>query len=259
MRIAVIGLGEAGRIYARGLAERGATVTGFDVRPPADALPGVAVAATAVDAVREAEVVLSLVGASGARAVADSVLPELAADAVLADLNTGAPADKLAIAEEAEAHGRLFADVAVLAPVPRAGAETPLITSGAGAEKLVERLRPLGVPIEVVGERAGDAAGLKLLRSVFMKGLAGIVFESLSAASRSGAVDWMRGQITAELGARGEPLVQRLIEGTNQHAVRREHEMRDVKAYLESLGAHSWMTDGAITWLHAIGEGGEGL
>jgi hypothetical protein len=67
----------------------------------------------------------------------------------------------------------------------------------------------------------------------------------------------MRGQIAAELGPAGAPLVERLVDGTRRHAHRREHEMRDVQAYLESLGAPSWMTAGAIEWLHAVDRAGE--
>ena len=56
MRIAVLGLGEAGSIYARGLAERGAEVVGVDPNvtdPPAGVvhLPSIAEAVTGADLV----------------------------------------------------------------------------------------------------------------------------------------------------------------------------------------------------------------
>jgi 3-hydroxyisobutyrate dehydrogenase-like beta-hydroxyacid dehydrogenase len=256
-RIAIIGLGEAGRIFAQGFAARGALVTAFDLTPPGDPLAGVAVSSSIAEAVADAEAVVSLVGAVAATAVAEEVLVHLAAGAVLADFNTAAPELKTGLAARAAERGALFADVAVLAPARRSGAETPLIASGTGAERLRGLLRPFGVPIESMGERAGDAAGLKLLRSVFMKGLAGVVLESLSAAASRGAEDWMRGQIAAELGPAGEELLERLLEGTERHAHRREHEMRAVRAYLDELGTPSWMTAGAIEWLHAVDRAGE--
>jgi 3-hydroxyisobutyrate dehydrogenase-like beta-hydroxyacid dehydrogenase len=254
MRVAVIGLGEAGRVFAAGFAARGASVVAFDVSAPAEPPECVELAADAHGAATGADVVVSLVGAAAAEAVADELLPVLAQGAVFADFNTAAPAVKVALAERAAAQRALFADVAVLAPARRAGVGTPLIASGEGAAELVARFSEIGVPIEVVGERAGDAAGLKLLRSVFMKGLAGIVFESLTAAERTGDTAWLRAQIAAELGPGGEPLVEHLIDGTRRHARRREHEMRDVKGYLAELGVPSWMTDGAIRWLREVGE-----
>ena len=52
---------------------------------------------------------------------------------------------------------------------------------------------PLGMPVEVVSERPGDAATLKLLRSVFMKGIAAAAIESLEAAEAAGRRDVARG------------------------------------------------------------------
>ena len=63
--------------------------------------------------------------------------------------------------------------------MPDRGVGTPALASGDGAERFAELVRPFGMPVEVVGSEPGDAAGLKLLRSVFMKGLAASVLESI--------------------------------------------------------------------------------
>ncbi|BDZ46210.1 NAD(P)-dependent oxidoreductase [Naasia aerilata] len=254
MRVAVLGLGEAGSLYAQGFAARGATVIGFD--PAVSVAPeGVGLAADAPSAVRDADVVASLVGASAAPAVARSVLAHLAPGAVFADMNTGSPEDKRRMAAEAEAAGVAFADVAIMAPVPRAAELTPLLVSGPGAARLRELWSGLGVPVTVAGPEAGDAAGLKLLRSIFMKGLAALIFESVTAAERLGSGEWIRDQIAGELGPDGAALVERLVSGTRQHAERREHEMRDVEGFLGSLDSPAWMTASTVRWLHAIASG----
>lgn len=247
MRFAVIGLGEAGGIYATGLAAD-ADVVGTD---PAvsTAPPGVRLATGIPDAVADADIVLSLVGARAARTVLDAAAPAMRRSAVFADLNTGRPDEKAHLATIAGGAGIRFADVAVMAPVPRAGIRTPLFAAGSGAAAFADAMRPFGAPVEVVGDEAGAAAGLKLIRSVFMKGLAGLVLESLDAAERIGATDLVRNQIAAELGPDGGALVDRLVTGSRQHAVRREHEMHDVRAYLDSLGTPPRMTDGTIAWL----------
>jgi 3-hydroxyisobutyrate dehydrogenase and related beta-hydroxyacid dehydrogenases len=247
----VLGLGEAGSIYARGLAERGAAVVAFDP-VVADTPAGVVRASDADAAIEGADVVLSLVGARAADSALTSALRRMTPAAVYADLNTGAPAQKRELAARAAADGIPFADVAVMAPVPRAGLGTELLASGDGASATADRLGGLGLPIRVVGHAAGDAAGIKLLRSVFMKGLAGLVFESLDAAERIGAADEIRRQLAGELGPDGDALVQRLLDGTRQHAARREHEMLDTRAFLEELGTPPRMTDGTIAWLRAL-------
>ena len=80
-------------------------------------------------------------------------------------------------------------------PVRRRGAAGPSAREGAHAcspparaEAFAAALRPLGMPVEVVSDRAGDAAEMKLLRSVFMKGLAASAIESLDAAGAQGTL-----------------------------------------------------------------------
>jgi 3-hydroxyisobutyrate dehydrogenase-like beta-hydroxyacid dehydrogenase len=257
VRVAVLGLGEAGRIYAEDLAHRGAIVAAAD--PAASSPPqGVELAPAIAEAVHGADVVLSLVGGDASGTALDDALGAMTSASIYADMNTISPAKKQRLAERAAAHGVPFVDVAILAPVPRARIGTPLMLSGTGAGGLQQLLDELGVPATDVGGEAGTAAGLKLLRSVFMKGLAALVFETTTAARAVGAEDWAVDQIASELGPSGHQLVARLLEGTPVHAVRREAEMRDALAFLESLGTAHQITDGTIAWLHALAERRDG-
>jgi hypothetical protein len=90
-----------------------------------------------------------------------------------------------------------------------------------------------------------------------MKGLAGLVFESLTAAGQAGSADWMRAEMATELGPDGAALIDRLVTGTQQHAARRTHEMNDVLDYLHALGTPDWMTEGTVRWLEHIAEQGD--
>lgn len=250
MRVAVLGLGEAGSIYAADLARLGLSVTAAD--PLVRAVPaGVRTAADAGDAVRGAALVMSLVGGSAAGAALEEALPAMDPGAIFADMNTAGPVEKQRFAKRAHEHGIAFADVGILAPVPRARIRTPLVLSGSGAEDLLGLLAGLRIPATSAGSEAGVAAGLKLLRSVFMKGLAATVLESVAAARMAGAEAWLVEQIAAELGPSGHALVARILEGTPVHAVRREAEMREARSFLETLGTPHPMTDGAIAWLHS--------
>ena len=178
MRAAVLGLGEAGRRYATDLAAAGVTVSGYDTRdvePP----PGVAVATDVAEAVRGADLVLSLTTAAGALDAVHAAAAHLGPDTVYADLNTAAPGRKEAAARAL--HNGRFADVAVLAPVPRDGVRTPVLVSGPGAEAYARLMDRFGGRIEVVPGGPGAASGRKLLRSIFMKCLATTVLEALAA------------------------------------------------------------------------------
>jgi 3-hydroxyisobutyrate dehydrogenase-like beta-hydroxyacid dehydrogenase len=241
--IAVLGLGEAGGRLAGDLAAAGAVVRGYDPDP---ARAGTA--SSAEEAAAGADVVLSANAASAAVAAAKSALPVLGDDAVYADLNTAPPAVKQELAAIA---GERFADVALLGPVPEKGLGTPALASGPAAEAFAAVLQPLGMPVEVVSGRAGDAAEMKLVRSVFMKGLAASAIESLDAAERAGHAGWLRGEIA---GVIGEPLLDRLLEGSRTHAARRVDEMDAARDLLLELGVEPRVAAASAALLSELAE-----
>jgi 3-hydroxyisobutyrate dehydrogenase-like beta-hydroxyacid dehydrogenase len=247
LELAVLGLGEAGGTIGSGFAAAGCRVRGWD--PVASAAGDVEQVDTPADAVAGAHLVLSLTTAAHALEAATSVASLLTAGQTYADLNTTAPALKRDVAAVIARTGARFADVALLGPVPTRGVGTPTLASGDGAERFAELVRPFGMPVEIVGSESGDAAGLKLLRSVFMKGLAASVLESVEAATVCGADDWLRREIADVL---GEPLVERLLSGTLTHAERRLHEMEDAAAYLEQLGVEPRVSRAAAAWLETL-------
>lgn len=249
--VTIIGLGEAGALYARGLRGAGFTVSGFDPYARLDDA-GIVQHSELADAVSSAELAISLVGARAAQSVAEQALPNMTPGSLYADFNTASPELKAKMADAARAAGVAFADVAVLAPVPRNGAKTPLMASGAGAEQFVELMGPTGADLESIGGEPGDAAGRKLLRSVFMKGLAAVVIESTAAAQKAGQLEWLRAQIASELSADPYALIDRLISGSRQHAGRRVHETEDAATYLESLAQPNWATQAAHAWLSKL-------
>jgi 3-hydroxyisobutyrate dehydrogenase-like beta-hydroxyacid dehydrogenase len=247
MEVAVLGLGEAGGRIAIDLAAAGCTVRGWD---PAGGREGIARASSARSAAMGADVVLSVNSAAVALDAARSVAADVGVDAVFADLNTSSPALKR---ELATAVPGLFADVALMGPVPTSGLGTPVLASGTGAERFAELFRPLGMPVEVVGETPGDAAGLKLLRSVFLKGLAAAAIESLEAARAAGDEERVRADIASVI---GEPLLERLLSGSRAHAARRVDEMRAAAAFVEELGVDPRIASAAAEWLAQLREEG---
>jgi len=243
MNVAVLGLGEAGGRIAADLAAEGCTVRGWD---PVQRPTGIANAGSALDAVRRADVVLSINAAAVALDVAKDVAGELDGDVLYADLNTASPQLKRDIAEVLPVQ---FADVALTGVVPTTGLGTRALASGAGAERFAELFRPLGMPVDVVGSSPGDAAGLKLLRSVFMKGMAAAAIESLEAARAVGVEDRVRADIAAAI---GEPLLERLLSGSQAHAARRVDEMHAAAAYVDELGIEPRIASAAAAWLEQL-------
>jgi 3-hydroxyisobutyrate dehydrogenase-like beta-hydroxyacid dehydrogenase len=239
----VLGVGEAGGAIAADLVTAGAEVRAWDPLPREVA--GLTLSASAADAVDGADVVLSLNTASAALGAARSAAGALRPGAVYADLNTAAPRLKRELARVVP----LFADVALMSSVPGHGVRTPALASGDGAEEFARLLRPLGMPVEVIEGGPGAAAGRKLLRSVFMKGLAAALVESLRAAEAAGSEDWLREDVETILDG---ALVTRLVEGSGRHAVRRVVEMEAAAELLEELGVEPRIAEAARGWLEQL-------
>jgi 3-hydroxyisobutyrate dehydrogenase-like beta-hydroxyacid dehydrogenase len=251
LRVAVLGLGEAGATLASGLVDAGCDVRGWDPAPHCRP-ERVPLARSDRDAIAGADIVLSVNTAAVALDVARGIAPVLTAGQLYADLNTAAPALKRALEQTVVRSGATFADVALLGTVPALGLRTPALASGPGAPRFAELLGPLGMPVEVVGPEPGAAAGRKLVRSVFMKGLAAAILESLAAADACGLEGWLREEIAHVLDGPGEPLVERLVSGSRLHALRRRDEMEAAAEHLASLGVEPRVARAAAAWLEEL-------
>src|SRR5215469_17548261 len=248
--IAVLGLGEAGSLFATDLMTCGATVRAFDPRVPAPE-PAIGCAGDA-DAARGGRLILSLTSAHEAQETLRQAAPGIAAGAIYADLNTGSPRLKQTLAEAAERAGAVFVDVALMAPVPGHGLRTPMLACGPGAEDYARILRPLGADVTVLAGPPGTAATRKLLRSVFYKGLAAAVTEALRAGRAAGCADWLRDDIAQALADASADTVDRLEQGSVRHARRRADEMRAAGDLLDDLGVPSRIARASQAWLEQL-------
>ncbi|WP_199430756.1 NAD(P)-dependent oxidoreductase [Qaidamihabitans albus] len=232
--IAVLGLGEAGGAIAQDLVAAGALVRGYDPAVPGG--DGIVRAVDEADAAGGADLVLSVNSSAAAAGALGAGIGALDGGALWADLNTASPGTKEALDRLAREHGRSCTDIAIMAPVPGRGLSVPMLASGPDAHRVAAILTPLGAPVEVLDGPAGLAASRKLLRSVFFKGLAAAVVEALEAGRAAGCEEWLRNNIVTELVQAGESTVDRLVDGTHKHAVRRAAEMSAVTEMLDELG-----------------------
>jgi 3-hydroxyisobutyrate dehydrogenase-like beta-hydroxyacid dehydrogenase len=253
-RVVVFGLGEAGSAIAADLAATGCEVHGYDpagVPTPA----GVTRHDDPAGATTGADLVLAVTAAADAATALDQALDAIPRDAVYADLATASAGLKLRLAATAAGAGLGFVDVALMAPVPGRGLRTPALASGPSAGRFAALLGPLGMPVQPAGDRAGTAASRKLLRSVVMKGLAGLLIESLRAAEAAGLASETWANVVDQLAAADEDFVRRLVTGTGPHARRRLDEMEAAADLLAELGVEPIMTRSTAATLRAVADG----
>ncbi|WP_327659992.1 MULTISPECIES: DUF1932 domain-containing protein [unclassified Streptomyces] len=257
MRVAVLGLGEAGALYATGFLENGWSVVGYD---PGDVPTpdGVERADSVEAAVAGSDLVLGLTGAKAALAVAQEAAPHLGKATVYADMNAGAPQLKGRIADAVGAASEaVFADVSVIGSVPAYRHRTALVASGPGATVVADHFGTLGAPVEDLGGEPGAASARKLLRSVFMKGLGAIIVQTVEAGRAAGDEGWVREQIAAEL-AGGASTLERLYTGTAKHGERRAFETSAAAELMAELDLDAELAR-AIGHVHLLAARPEGL
>jgi len=250
-RIAIFGLGEAGSLIATDLLAKDVPVVGYDPKP-VPTPPGVTRVETPQEAVKDADIVVAIAPGGDALWAIEQALDQIPPTALYADFSTNSATIKQQLAKRAASRGIAFADVALMTVVPGKGLRTPVMVSGTGAESFATVFTGWGMPLEVVGGEAGQAATRKLLRSVMMKGLAAVIIESMRAGEAAGCANWLWGNLTAELAAADEKLITRLVTGTAPHAQRRLHEMECTAELLQDLGVDPLMTRSTVESLHRV-------
>jgi 3-hydroxyisobutyrate dehydrogenase-like beta-hydroxyacid dehydrogenase len=253
MNIAIIGLGEVGRAYAQALKDTGHTLFLCDAKPGPQAAAlarswGVPVHRTIGDWIGSCEWILSCVTGTVALQVVEQCLPYAGASATLCDMTTAPPDTKRAAAKAAHQHGLQYLDVAIMGAVALGLDKTPLLVAGDGAMAFQELMLNAGGKVSVINEgAAGDAIALKILRSIFTKGLEALSVELLMAAERQG----VREQLYAQLQDIDEtPLrtfIDMLVRTHVVHAKRRAHEVSDAAAEMASQQLHSLVLPGVAS------------
>ncbi len=254
MNIGFIGYGEAAYNITLGFAQNGITgirandammdhpVMGKQVHARA-AEAGVELVSDAKEVARWADVLFAAVPSSFTLDVCNTVKSELRPGQIYADVSASTPATKIAIWEQIKDTGVYFADAAMLGSLPQDKHRVPITVSGNGAEKFKEAMEPYGMRITLAGDKAGAASAIKLVRSIFMKGIATLMIETMQAADAYDVTD----EIVASIGKSmdGIPFSQhldRLIIGSALHAKRRAAEMKGSIAMLEEEKLSSEMT-----------------
>ena len=192
MRVAVLGTGTMGAPMARNLARAGHEVRAYNrsrERAEPLAADGIAVCETAAEAVRDAEVVITIV--TSADAVAETVEPALGAfgDAVWAQMSTVGVAGIERLAGMARDAGVALVDAPVSGTKkPAEDGTLVILASGAAAAK--ERCAPVfdvvGARTVDLGEEVGAATGMKLVTNAWLIALLEGLAESIQLAEGLG-------------------------------------------------------------------------
>ena len=235
-----------GACYMQAFLEHGHSLVGLcDLQPNAAVADALQAAGAQVHTapgawLAEADVVVSAVFGTVARSLFEACLPHLQDGALYVDMTTADPHEMRECAELAErsVQGRAvhFVDVAITGAVNLGGKKTPLLVAGGKAGFVQELFLPFGGSVRVVGERPGDAASLKLLRSIYTKGTEALAVECLVTAQAMG----LREQLYAVLQDIDETPLRTLMESMVRthipHSARRRNEVAEAQQQMARHG-----------------------
>lgn len=248
--VGFLGFGEAGSSIAGGLADAGFSgMVAYDIawessdliRERASEI-GVELVSTPGDLAERVDTVFSAVVCSQAAIAAASIEDHLNQSHTYLDINSVAGGVKIGIAESFSERDLRYLDVAVMGNIKRDIARIPLLVAGPDAAETMERFSAVPVDATVVSDNVGDAARIKMFRSLFVKGLEALALESMMASYATGTHDQVLKSLEHTFGKYTfSGLITHLVERHAVHGERRADELLQVAASVQEAGVEPIM------------------
>ena len=247
MRMGIIGYGEAGQAIAQGLCSNGkCSVSVFDIkfydkefsqslRPKAKE-QGLTVEKDIGSLIVNNEIILSVVTGEVATQVVRESLPFIKKGKLYVDMNTVSPGNKIHMGELIEGRGGSFIEVAMLGTIASYGFKSPMLACGKRADQFVKLLANMGFSVTFLSKEIGKASYMKMLRSVFAKGVEALLLEMLIGAKRCDLMEPLVDGIVKHMdGSSFQEIANTWITTNVIHSKRRAEEMEHVVETLEEL------------------------
>jgi len=250
MLLALIGMGEVGRCYARALKQAGFDLALCTPRPSAAAQHmadewGVPIHASIGDWIKTADWVISCVPGTHALDVVEQTLQHITPTTRICDMTTASPTTKREAWARCEAADVAYVDTAIMGAISLSLEKTPLLCAGKHADEFAILMEKAGGKVTVLRDgKAGDAISLKILRSIFTKGMEALSVEMLMAAEQQGVRDKLFELLTDIDNTPLRTFINMLVRTHVIHAKRRAHEVQDAAAELASYGLASAVLPG---------------
>ncbi len=250
MHVAVIGLGEVGRCFAQPLHRAGHRISVCEARPSPAAIELARTLALPIhpaigEWLQDTDWVLSCVTGTVSSAVTTQATAHMRAGAAIADLTTASPASKREAAALTAKAGVRYVDVAIMGGILIQRERTPLLAAGDGAAEFRGVMEPAGGRVKVIEHgAAGDAMSLKILRSVFTKGMEALSVELLMSAEKQGVREKLYEQLLDIDQTPLRAFIEMLVRTHVVHAQRRAHEVNDAQNELSVQGLPSIVLPG---------------
>ena len=253
IRLGLVGYGEIGSGIGAGLREQGLDVLAYDIAafegPFAELIQGrarkagVKLVRSPAELAADARLIIVAVPGSECVVAAESFAAHLRPHHRYLDIGSATPAIKRRVGEILSAGGAGVGDGGIMGSPLQDGHKILIKASGPAAPEFSTALAPYGMRIEVVSPTLGAGSGIKIVRSVVMKGMEALFIECALGSERHGIQDEVFESIAEFMDARPfMDTVKFLLRTDVIHSERRAEEASMSGDALEEVGVEPIMT-----------------
>jgi 3-hydroxyisobutyrate dehydrogenase-like beta-hydroxyacid dehydrogenase len=202
-----------------------------------------------------ADLIVSVTPGSSSLESADAFAPVLDQRHTFLDFASATPKVKFGVAERLGKTGALLGDGSIMG-TPLLGYSMGMLSSGAAGQRVVDLLVPWGMSIEYVGEKLGTASGIKILRSVLIKGIEALIDEMVLSARVYGLDEAVLASASKTLTRPFMDTVHSLTPSGAIHSKRRTEEVEMAAEAVEDAGIEPLMTRATaarLRWKNNLG------
>jgi 3-hydroxyisobutyrate dehydrogenase-like beta-hydroxyacid dehydrogenase len=256
-RVGVIGFGEVGQVFAKSIIEKTEHLFVYDILLEKNRNlieeKITRTGAQAVDRIEQlgerSKLIFSLVNSSASEEVASVVAKGIEKGTVFIDLTTSTPQVKSKSEKHITSKGGIYVDAAIMGTVATEQQRVPLLIAGEYAEKVQDLLNSLGFNAQAIKHPNGGAASIKLLRSIFMKGLEALVLETMITAKNYGVDEEVMDSISKTINNNNfNTFANALITTHVIHKNRRYKEILDSCNLIKEAELPPYVTEGVVSF-----------
>ena len=265
-RLGLVGYGEIGSTLGKGLRGAGLEQVAcydkyaFDgpyaslIQERAKAA-GVTLVHSNKELAEAADLIISVTPGVSSAESADAFASVLDKRHTFLDFASATPKVKYGVADRLAGTGALLGDGSIMG-TPKNGYSMHMLSSGPAGKRVVDLLVPWGMSIDYVGEKLGTASGIKILRSVLIKGIEALTDEMLLAARHYGLDEAVLASASKTLTRPFMDTVESLTPSGVIHAKRRSEEVEMAAEAVTDAGIDAIMTRATaarLRWKEGLG------
>ena len=268
IRLGLIGYGEVGNGIGLGLREQGLEqVVAYDIAafegPFSELIQtrarkaGVRLVQSPAEVAAAADYIIAVVPGSECVLAAEAHAPHLDAHHLYLDIASATPRVKQRVGETLHSRGAQVGDGGIMGSPLQDGHRILIKASGPSAQAFHTAFAPWGMRIDVVGSTLGAGSGIKIVRSIVMKGMEALFLECALTSARYGIQDEVFASISEFMD--GRPFLETvkfLLRTDAIHAERRAEEASMSADAAEEVGIDPVMTRSTTRTLQRVADMG---